>query len=131
MSSNYEQDVVGREPQVFTGDRSKAMSFAHQWNIHDALNYVDSCTPYQRAMVFLTYLQGPLVNKWVLKQYDWLNEQVSVRGIALTDAGLLNHVSDNFAKQFKDTLAEEQPRANIAQAHYHLPRPSRSVPPPM
>src|SRR5258708_30854783 len=109
MLSSNDQDLVGREPQVFNGDRTLAESFAQQWYMFDALNYVNTHTPYQWAMLFLTYMQGPLVDSWVREQCEWIRRNQHGGDVIPTYIGLA------FKRRFKDTLAKERARATLRQ----------------
>jgi hypothetical protein len=62
---------IGKEPQTFTGDRTKADEFFTQWNLFVGVNYSNSAmtNAFSRSMLFLTYMQGPHVNEWVLQQH--------------------------------------------------------------
>jgi hypothetical protein len=56
---------------MFTGDRTKADEFFTQWNLFVSVNYSNSAMTnvFSRSMLFLTYMQGPHVNEWVLQQH--------------------------------------------------------------
>jgi hypothetical protein len=62
---------IGKEPQTFTGDRTKADEFFTQWNLFVGVNYSNLAmtNAFSRSMLFLTYMQGPHVNEWVLQQH--------------------------------------------------------------
>src|SRR5260370_32363646 len=109
MSSSNDQEFVGHEPQVFTGDRTLAESFAQQWHMFDVLNYANTHTHYQRAMLFLTYVQGPLVDSWVREQYAWIQRHQHDGHI------ITAYINLTFQKRFKDTLAKERARATLRQ----------------
>jgi hypothetical protein len=66
--------LVGNPPIIFTGDRSKAEQFITQWQLYKGVNITNMLmhNPYQRAMFFLTYIQGNLVNEWVKGVNAWL-----------------------------------------------------------
>ena len=112
MFNNDEQDVVGREPRVFTGDKPQAESFASQWQIFDELNFAQSCTLYQRAMIFLSYIQGPLVNEWVHFQINWLQRSMQ-EGWSPNDRHILCRITREFNREYTDTLRKERPRATL------------------
>jgi hypothetical protein len=59
--------LVGNPPLIFKGDRDKAEEFITQWQLYKGVNITNDLmrNTYQRAMLFLTYIQGPLVNEWV------------------------------------------------------------------
>ena len=62
---------IGKELQIFTGDCTKAEEFLTQWNLFVGINLNNAAmqNPYQRCLLFLTYLQGPHVNEWVQSQH--------------------------------------------------------------
>jgi hypothetical protein len=70
--------LVGNTPLIFTGDRSKAEEFITQWQLYEGVNITNELmrTAYQRAMLFLTYIQGPVVNEWVKGVNAWLRGQI-------------------------------------------------------
>jgi hypothetical protein len=66
--------LVGNTPLIFTGDRSRAEEFIMQWQLYEGVNITNDLmrNAYQRAMLFLTYIQGPVVNEWVKGVNAWL-----------------------------------------------------------
>ena len=58
---------IGKEPQIFMGDHTKAEEFLTQWNLFVGINLHNMAmqNPYQCCLLFLTYLQGPHINEWV------------------------------------------------------------------
>jgi hypothetical protein len=59
--------LVGNTPLIFTGERSNAKEFIMQWQLYEGVNITNDLmrNAYQRAMLFLTYIQGPVVNECV------------------------------------------------------------------
>jgi hypothetical protein len=59
--------LVGNTPHIFTGECTKAEEFITQWQLYEGVNITNDLmrNAYQQAMLFLTYIQGPIVNKWV------------------------------------------------------------------
>jgi hypothetical protein len=59
--------LVGNTPLIFKGERSRAEEFITQWQLYEGVNITNDLmrNAYQRAMLFLTYIQGPTVNEWV------------------------------------------------------------------
>jgi hypothetical protein len=59
--------LVGNTPHIFTGERSRAEEFITQWQLYEGVNITNDLmrNTYQQAMLFLTYIQGPIVNEWV------------------------------------------------------------------
>jgi hypothetical protein len=105
--------LVGNPPVIFTGDRSKVEQFITQWQLYEGVNITNTlmCNPYQRAMFFLTYIQGALVNEWVKGVNAWLRTQVITQGWATTDEHLWNGVIRAFNRQYADVLEQEKAQA--------------------
>jgi hypothetical protein len=59
--------LVGNTPLIFKGECSRAEEFITQWQLYEGVNITNNLmrNAYQRAMLFLTYIQGPIVNEWV------------------------------------------------------------------
>jgi hypothetical protein len=70
--------LVGNTPLIFTGDRARVEEFITQWQLYEGVNITNDLmrNAYQRAMLFLTYIQGPTVNKWVKGVNAWLRGQI-------------------------------------------------------
>jgi hypothetical protein len=66
--------LVGNPPHVFTGDRTKSEEFIMQWEMYEGVNISNNLMhiAYQRSLLFMTYIQGPLVNEWVKSMNAWL-----------------------------------------------------------
>src|SRR5260370_499582 len=103
---------VGNAPVVFTGDRTKTEEFSTQWELYWGVNNNNSImsNAYRRAMFFLTYIQGPLVNEWVVALSRWLNRQVQ-NGVPDTQEDLWTEVARTFMQRFTNTLEKERAQA--------------------
>jgi hypothetical protein len=90
--------LVGNPPLIFKGDRDKAEEFITQWQLYEGVNITNDLmrNAYQRAMLFLTYIQGPLVNEWVKGVNAWLRGQVIRQRWLTTDERLWDEVQDSF-----------------------------------
>ena len=66
---------------------------------------------FSRAMLFLTYLQGPHVNEWVLSQHRWLVNEVTNNGVHPADINLWTTIERAFRRNFADTLEQEHAQA--------------------
>jgi hypothetical protein len=66
--------LVGNTPLIFKGERARAEEFITQWQLYEGVNITNDLirNAYQRAMLFLTYIQGPIVNEWVKGVNAWL-----------------------------------------------------------
>jgi hypothetical protein len=109
--------LVGNPPIIFTGDHSKAEQFIMQWQLYKGVNITNMLmhNPYQRAMFFLTYIQGNLVNEWVKGVNAWLCNQVITQGWATTDERLWNGVIGAFNRQYADVLEQEKAQAELGR----------------
>jgi hypothetical protein len=90
--------LVGNTPLIFTGEHSKAEEFITQWQLYKGVNITNDLmrNAYQRAMLFLTYIQGPIVNEWVKGVNTWLRGQIINQRWAPTDERLWNEVFNSF-----------------------------------
>jgi hypothetical protein len=110
-----EEELKGQEPIVFNGDRSKTEEFLTQWELYSGVNYAHSAMqmPFTKAMLFLTYIQGAQVNKWVAAQLTRLIGDVAHRGVPATTVALWTDLKDMFKRTFADTLAQERVQATL------------------
>jgi hypothetical protein len=109
--------LVGNTPLIFTGDRSRAEEFITQWQLYEGVNITNDLirNAYQRAMLFLTYIQGPVVNEWVKGVNAWLRGQIINQRWAPTDERLWNEVFDSFNRQFANVMEQEDAQAALAK----------------
>jgi hypothetical protein len=109
--------LVGNTPIIFKGEQSKAEEFITQWQLYKGVNITNDLmrNAYQRAMLFLTYIQGPIVNKWVKGVNTWLRGQIINQRWAPTDERLWNEVFDSFNRQFANVMEQEDAQAALAK----------------
>jgi hypothetical protein len=109
--------LVGNTLLIFTGDRSRAEEFITQWQLYEGVNITNDLirNAYQRAMLFLTYIQGPIVNEWVKGVNAWLRGQIINQRWAPTDERLWNEVFDSFNRQFANVMEQEDAQAALAK----------------
>jgi hypothetical protein len=71
--------LVGNPPHIFTGDRTKSEEFITQWEMYEGVNISNNLMhiAYQQSLLFMTYIQGPLVNEWVKSMNTWLCLQIT------------------------------------------------------
>ena len=88
--------------------------FHTQWELYWGVNNNNTlmCNAYRRAMFFLTYIQGPLVNEWVIAVSHWLNRQIQ-NGIADDNEDLWTEVTVAFTRCFTNTLGRERAQAEL------------------
>jgi hypothetical protein len=109
--------LVGNTPLIFKGDRSRAEEFITQWQLYEGVNITNDLmrNAYQRAMLFLTYIQGPIVNEWVKGVNAWLRGQIIHQRWAPTDERLWVEVFDSFNRQFANIMEQEDAQATLAK----------------
>jgi hypothetical protein len=109
--------LVGNTPLIFKGERSKAEEFITQWQLYEGVNITNDLmrNAYQRAMLFLTYIQGPIVNEWVKGVNAWLRGQIIHQQWAPTDERLWIEVFDSFNRQFANVMEQEDAQAALAK----------------
>jgi hypothetical protein len=66
-------------------------------------------------MLFLTYIQGPVVNEWVKGVNAWLRGQIINQRWAPTDERLWLEVFDSFNRQFANVMEQEDAQAALAK----------------
>jgi hypothetical protein len=109
--------LVGNTPLIFKGERSRAEEFITQWQLYEGVNITNDLmrNAYQRAMLFLTYIQGPVVNEWVKGVNAWLRGQIIHQRWAPTDERLWLEVFDSFNRQFANIMEQEDAQAALAK----------------
>src|ERR1700744_1947387 len=109
VAGGGDNKLIGNPPAIFTGDRAKMKEFLTQWELYRGVNAMTRVmfNPYQRAMLFFTYIQGEHVNEWVANMAYWLQEQVFQNGILPDREWLWNEVRAGFQRKFANTLEQE------------------------
>src|SRR5260370_22239723 len=105
---------IGNALVIFTGDRTKTEEFSTQWELYWGVQKNTSIRSNvsRRAMFFLTYIQGPLVNEWVVALSRWLNRQIQ-NGVPDTQEDLWTEVARAFMRRFANTLEKERAQAEL------------------
>jgi hypothetical protein len=109
--------LVGNTPLIVTGEQSRAEEFITQWQLYEGVNITNDLmrNAYQRAMLFLTNIQGPIVNEWVKGVNAWLRGQIINQRWAPTDKQLWNKAFDSFNRQFANVMEQEDAQAALAK----------------
>jgi hypothetical protein len=113
----HNDKLVGNTPLIFKGERNRAEEFITQWQLYEGVNITNDLmrNAYQRAMLFLTYIQGPVVNEWVKGVNAWLRGQIINQRWAPTDERLWAEVFDSFNRQFANVMEQEDAQAALAK----------------
>ena len=71
--------MLGTPPTIFTGDRSKSEDFVNEFKRYVRLNrnHAVMRLPYDRVMMALSYMKGPLFNDWVKAQENATDNKVN------------------------------------------------------
>jgi hypothetical protein len=109
--------LVGNTPLIFKGEHHRAEEFITQWQLYEGVNITNDLmrNAYQRAMLFLTYIQGPIVNEWVKGVNAWLRGQIINQRWAPTNERLWAEVFDSFNRQFANVMEQEDAQAALAK----------------
>jgi hypothetical protein len=107
--------LVGNPPHVFMGDRTKSEEFITQWEMYEGVNISNNLmhNAYQRSLLFMTYIQGPLVNEWIKSMNAWLRLQITRNGRPTNDEWLWDSTLLSFNRQYADMLGQEKARAEL------------------
>jgi hypothetical protein len=108
--------LIGREPEIFDGDRTKVEGFMTEWNVYRALNDRTRvmATPLERTMLFLTFIRGPNIGNWVNDQIRVVSRHLSSGG-RKTDEFIWDTVIHDFATLFQDIMSAERAEAALNQ----------------
>jgi hypothetical protein len=108
--------LIGREPEIFDGDRAKVEGFMTEWNVYRALNDRTRvmATPLERTMLFLTFIWGPNVGNWVNDQIRVVSRHLTSGGCK-TDEFIWDTVIHDFATLFQDIMSAERAEAALNQ----------------
>jgi hypothetical protein len=101
--------LIGREPEIYDGDRAKVENFLTEWNIYQALNDQTwvMATPLECTMLFLTFIRGPKVGNWVNDQVKIVSRHIR-NGGHKTDEFIWDTVMIEFANAFQDIMSHER-----------------------
>src|SRR6266852_5402563 len=104
--------LAGEKPDIFTGDRTKADTFLHQFNLYRGMNetHETMTSPYFRTMCALSRIKGPLVQTWVNSQVEALREKTSrqLNPIGQDENVLWTDFTMAFETAFTDTTKVQQ-----------------------
>jgi hypothetical protein len=106
--------LIGREPEIFNGDRTKVETFLTEWNVYRVLNdrTRTMINPLEHTMLFLTYIRGPNIG-------NWINDQVSVVSRHIRSGGSQNNefiwdtVMQEFVVTFQDLMSQERAESKL------------------
>ena len=109
--------LIGKEPEIFDGDRAKVEGFITKWKIYYGLNRQAQTmrSPFERTFLFLGYIRGPLVDKWVDDQiqdvYRYIQGNVDPN--ANQHEHIWDHMINDFAQTYQDIMSAERADAEL------------------
>jgi hypothetical protein len=106
--------LQGKEPRIFGGDKNQSEEFQLEWDIYVALNHNIKVIKvvFTRAVMFLSYIKGPDVHKWVQPRVRWLAEQLT-GGALQDDEYLYREMHLAFQNAFTDTMTMQKAKNEI------------------
>jgi hypothetical protein len=101
------EKLLGEQPEIFSGDRTKSENFIDQFNTFMMINENHEVmrTPYLRTLFALTLIKGPLVDKWRQAQVRELQNKVNRQQhpIDRADEALWRDFETAFTAAYTDT----------------------------
>ena len=106
--------LIRNEPKIFNGERDQVEEFLTSWNLYQGLNQCTNVmrTPFDRANLFLGYIQGPRVKAWVQDTSQIIAEHLAFGGRD-TDKWIWTTVINNFNETFQDHMNKDLARGDI------------------
>ena len=101
--------MIGKEPDIFTGDRDKVEEFMTSWSIYQGINKQTRVmhNPMSRTMLFFGYLRGPKMHLWIKKISAQLDRHLR-NGGRETDEWIWDTMINDFAQNFQDVTSRER-----------------------
>ena len=101
--------MIGKEPEIFTGDRDKVEEFMTSWSVYHGINKQTRVinNPMSRVMLFFGYLRGPKMHLWIKKISAKLDRHIRTGGRD-TDEWLWDTMINDFAQNFQDVMSRER-----------------------
>ena len=101
--------MIGKEPEIFTGDRDKVEEFMTSWSIYQGINKQTRVMNnlMSRTMLFFGYLRGPKMHLWIKKISTRLDHHLRT-GSRDTDEWIWETMINDFAQNFQDVMSQER-----------------------
>ena len=117
--------MIGKEPDIFTGDRDKVEEFMTSWSVYQGINKQTRVmnNPMSRTMLFFGYLRGPKMHLWIKKISTQLDRHCYVQtSLIRRYIGLHRLFSHSpTPKPMYDTIS------SLIRVRYDLPVPSCTI----
>ena len=101
--------MIGKEPDIFTGDRDKVEEFMTSWSVYQGINKQTRVMNnlMSRTMLFFGYLRGPKMHLWIKKISAQLDCHLRTGGRD-TDEWIWDTMINDFAQNFQDVMSRER-----------------------
>ena len=101
--------MIGKEPEIFTGDRDKVEEFMTSWSVYHGINKQTRVmnNPMSWTMLFFGYLRGPKMHLWIKKISAQLDRHLRTGGRE-TDEWIWDTMINDFAQNFQDIMSCER-----------------------
>ena len=101
--------MIGKEPDIFTGERDKVEEFMTSWSVYQGINKQTRVmnNPMSRTMLFFGYLRGPKMHLWIKKISAQLDRHIRTGGRD-TDEWIWDTMINDFAQNFQDVMSRER-----------------------
>ena len=98
--------MIGKEPEIFTGDRDKVEEFMTSWSVYHGINKQTTVmnNPMSRTLLFFGYLRGPKMHLWIKKISTQLDQHIHSGGRE-TDKWIWDTMINDFAQNFQDVMS--------------------------
>ena len=101
--------MIGKEPDIFTGERDKVEEFMTSWSVYQGINKQTRVmnNPMSQTMLFFGYLRGPKMHLWIKKISAQLDRHICTGGRD-TDEWIWDTMINDFAQNFQDVMSRER-----------------------
>ena len=101
--------MIGKEPEIFTGDRDKVEEFMTSWSVYQGINKQTRVMNnlMSRTMLFFGYLRGPKMHLWIKKISTQLDHHLRAGGRDM-DEWIWETMINDFAQNFQDIMSQER-----------------------
>ena len=98
--------MIGKEPEIFTGDWDKVEEFMTSWSVYQGINKQTRVmnNPMSQTMLFFGYLRGPKMHLWIKKISAQLDRHIRMGGRD-TDEWIWDTMINDFAQNFQDVMS--------------------------
>ena len=106
--------MIGKEPEIFTGDWDKVEEFMTSWSVYHGINKQTRVmhNPMSWTMLFFGYLRGPKMHLWIKKISAQLDHHLRPGGRE-TDEWIWDTMINDFAQNFQDIMSRERAKKKL------------------